>query len=391
MTEVIPCPACGAPGMEVFHDEAAVPGNSCLLVSDRSEAVAFRRGRLRLAWCGECSFISNVAFDPALAEYSGRYEETQAYSPRFVQFARDLARRWVDDHALAGRSVLEIGCGKGEFLTMMIKAGVGRATGIDPGVSVDRIDPAVAGRAEWIADFYSPRYSELVADAIVCRHTLEHIHPVAEFMRMLRANIGERTDTVVLFELPDTQRVLDEVAFWDMYYEHCSYFSAGSLARLFRSTGFEVVGLERAYDDQYLLIEALPAAGGDRGTPPQPLEDDLDGLKAGVARFADGYGRQVTAWRSRVAEVNGRTVIWGAGSKGVSFLTALGGDAVEYAVDVNPYKHGMYIAGTAQRIVPPAFLQEYRPELVIAMNPIYLDEIKRDLAGLGVDTDLVAL
>jgi hypothetical protein len=85
-------------------------------------------------------------------------------------------------------------------------------------------------------------------------------------------------------------------------------------------------------------------------------------------------------------------VIWGSGSKGVSFLTTLGIEAeVEYAVDINPYKHGMYMAGTGQRIVPPEFLREYRPDLVIAMNPVYLAEIGAALESLGVEAELVAV
>ena len=44
---------------------------------------------------------------------------------------------------------------------------------------------------------------------------------------MVRRAIGDRLDTVVLFELPDVERVLREVAFWDVYYEHCSYFTLG--------------------------------------------------------------------------------------------------------------------------------------------------------------------
>jgi Methyltransferase domain/C-methyltransferase C-terminal domain len=386
------CPACGAGVMQVFHEQPAVPVNSCVLVRERTEAFTFRTGRIRLAWCSRCSFVSNLDFDPALAEYSARYEETQAYSERFVTFARDLAHRWVDTYRLAGRSVLEIGCGKGEFLTMMVEAGIGHGTGVDPGVAVDRIDPGVSDRVEWIRDFYSERYAGLRADAVVCRHTLEHIGPVAEFMRMVRANIGDRLDTAVLFELPDVQRVFDEVAFWDVYYEHCSYFTAGSLAHLFQATGFDVLTVEPAFDDQYLLIEARPAVP----TMSQPVLAtlDIDAVRAGSARFAEGYRRQIASWQSTVAEVtdrHGRTVVWGAGSKGVAFLTALGGDAIDYAVDVNPHKHGMYMPGTGQRIVPPTFLQQYRPDLVIAMNPIYLGEIKHALDGLRVEADLVAV
>ncbi|MGH8825103.1 MAG: class I SAM-dependent methyltransferase [Jiangellaceae bacterium] len=394
MNDAARCPACRAGAMQVFHEQHAVPVNSCVLVPERTDALTFPTGRIRLAWCAGCGFVSNLDFDPALAEYSARYEETQAYSARFVSFARDLAHRWVDAYGLAGRSVLEIGCGKGEFLTLMVGAGVGRATGIDPGLAVDRIDPAVDGRVEWITDFYSERYARLSADAVVCRHTLEHIGPVADFMRMIRANIGDRLDTVVLFEVPDVQRVLDEVAFWDVYYEHCSYFTAGSLERLFRATGFDVLAVESVFDDQYLLIEARPEAGSKGPRPPGTGEDDIHTVRTGAARLAADYRRKIGEWQSTVAEVaerRGRTVVWGAGSKGVAFLTALGGNVIEYAVDVNPHKHGMYMAGTGQRIVPPTFMKEYRPDLVIAMNPIYRGEIKRDLDELGVEADLVAV
>ena len=84
-------------------------------------------------------------------------------------------------------------------------------------------------------------------------------------MAQVRAAIGDRTDTVVLFELPDVLRVLRDAAFWDVYYEHCSYFSPGSLARLFRLTGFEVLRLEMDYDDQYILLEAKPVPAGAPG------------------------------------------------------------------------------------------------------------------------------
>ena len=229
------CPACGEQPLDVFFEQRAIPTNSCLLLDTREEAEGFPRGDLELGFCRSCGFISNVVFDEA--EYSQRYEETQGFSKVFVEWARKLAARWVDTYDLQGKRVLEIGCGKGEFLVWMVEAGAGHGIGIDPGVHPERIETAVApDRFTWIKDFYSEQYAHLEADVIVCRHTLEHIAPVGEFMRMVRSAIGDRLDTVVLFELPDVKRVLDEVAFWDVYHEHCSYFSLGSLARLFRAS-----------------------------------------------------------------------------------------------------------------------------------------------------------
>jgi hypothetical protein len=76
----------------------------------------------------------------------------------------------------------------------------------------------------------------------------------------------------------------------------------------------------------------------------------------------------------------------------VAFLTTLRiQDEIEYAVDINPYKHGTYMAGTGQQIVAPEFLREYRPDVVIVMNPIYCNEIRRDLNRMGVTAELMAV
>lgn len=378
--------------MDVFHNEDDIPTNSCLLLDDQTEAAEFPTGQMRLGFCSTCGFLSNTAFDIGKAEYSQRYEETQGFSQFFVDWAKDLAARWVDKYDLADKSVLEIGCGKGEFLTWMVEAGAGRGIGIDPGVHPERIESSASDRLEWIADFYSEEYTHLQADAVVCRHTLEHIQPVGDFMRMVRRAIGDRPDTIVLFELPDVRRVLDEIAFWDVYYEHCSYFSLGSLARLFRATGFEVLDLELEYDDQYLLIEARPSTTPAAGAP-LAAEDDLEVLSRGVDKFHQEYAALRESWRKRLIDLRtggGKAVIWGAGSKGVSYLTNLGlAEEISYAVDINPYKTGKFMAGTGHEIVAPEFLVDLRPDLVIAMNPIYLTEIQANLDALGLDPDLI--
>jgi hypothetical protein len=180
------------------------------------------------------------------------------------------------------------------------------------------------------------------------------------------------------------------LAFWDIYYEHCSYFGPGSLARLFRGCGFDVLELTKDYDDQYLMIEARPGNG--KGGAAHPAEDDLEELVQDVAYFAGYYSHQLEAWRSELRENHQRgrrTVLWGAGSKGVAFLTTLDiRDEIEYAVDINPHKHGTYMAGTGQQIVAPEFLQEYRPDVVIVMNPIYCNEIQRTLNQMGIRVEL---
>ena len=85
-----------------------------------------------------------------------------------------------------------------------------------------------------------------------------------------------------------------------------------------------------------------------------------------------------------------RAVVWGAGSKGVTFLNIFKNhDSLEYVVDINPHKQGKFVPGTGQPIVDPPFLSSYKPDVVFVMNPLYRQEIAARLADLSVQADLI--
>ena len=95
----------------MFYEFEGVPVHSVLLLPTRGDAMDCPRGDIALGFCRACGFISNVAFDPSLHEYSSRYEATQAFSPTFNAFAHRLATRLIDQYDLHGKDVIEIGCG----------------------------------------------------------------------------------------------------------------------------------------------------------------------------------------------------------------------------------------------------------------------------------------
>jgi SAM-dependent methyltransferase len=387
------CHNCDAASLSAFYRVDNIPVHSCLLMPNRESALAYPHGDLQLGFCRSCGFIQNMLFDPSVHEYSTRYEETQGFSARFRDFATALAKRLIDKYSLRNKTILEIGCGKGEFLALLCELGGNQGIGIDPSYIPERMHGVAGSRLTFIQDFYSEKYSHLTADFVICRHTLEHIQPTASFMHMVRRSIGERNDTIVFFEVPDISRVLKEQAFWDIYYEHCSYFSLGSLARVFRMTGFEVLDLAKDFDDQYLLIEARPANGSSGKSFPQ--EKDLKELAQDVTHFQQTFTDRVKVWKETLAKIRDRgekAVIWGSGSKAVAFLTTMGiHNEIEYIVDINPFKHGKFLAGTGHEIVPPDFLKKYQPDMVIAMNQIYQNEIKHDLNKLGIHADLITV
>ncbi|MEM9014901.1 MAG: class I SAM-dependent methyltransferase [Pseudomonadota bacterium] len=387
------CPCCGSTALEDIFSVEKAPTNSCILLSTRDEAMAYPTGKIKLAFCDDCGFVFNRAFDIRLTEYSGRYEETQSFSGTFNKFHRHLAERLIEEYDLRNGRVLEIGCGKGEFLALLAELGDVKGVGVDPGVHPDRIDPALASRLEFIPAMFAPDHVQGEYDMVGCKMTLEHIPDPTEFVGTIREGVGDSHDCIIFFQVPEAMRILKTHAFEDVYYEHCAYFTAGSLARLFRRNRFDIVDIKFEYDDQYLTIEAKPAA--EVTAPTMAIENDLDEVRTSVRSFAEGLRKTIATWRERLAKArkNNETVlIWGSGSKAVSFLTAVDVDrTVKYVTDINPNRHGHFMPSTGQEIISPERLGEIKPDLVIAMNRIYKDEIRSDLDKAGVTPELLAL
>jgi len=385
------CPSCNSKDLSTLFEVDRIPVHSVLLMRSKELALNFQTGNMELSFCGACGFIFNRAFDGQLQSYSKEYEETQGFSPTFNKFHRRLALDLIESYELRGKNIIEIGCGKGEFLTLLCELGNNNGVGFDPAYIEARNVSESKDRITFITDLYSEKYAHYQGDFVCCKMTLEHIIDTAEFVSTVRRSIGDRSDTIVFFQIPETRRVLREIAFWDIYYEHCSYFSSGSLARLFRSQGFDVHKLWTAYDDQYLMIEVRPAS---TDTPASlPEEDDLEALREDVSFFANNIQKRLDTWKRTLCDMTNsgkKVVLWGGGSKAVAFLTTLGiTRQVSYAVDINPYKHGTFLAGTGQEIVGPDFLKHYRPHTVIIMNPIYRDEIQEDLCRMDLFPQLL--
>ena len=386
------CPNCNSKGLSLFYTVTDIPVHSCLLMSSKEEAQKYPTSDLQLGFCQVCGFISNVRFDAGLHNYNSTYEETQGFSACFNTFAKSLAQRMIDKYDIHNKTILEIGCGKGEFLALMCQLGSNKGIGIDPAYVPER-NPDTRSQIEFIQDFYSQKYSHLEADVICCRHTLEHIAPTLEFMQMIRQTITDRPDTLIFFDLPDVMRVLQEGAFWDIYYEHCSYFTAGSLAGLFDISGFNLDDLYLDYDDQYLIVTAYPSrssTGLDGDS-----DNNVDKSHLAVNEFRQKCSRKIDYWLRtirRLTQDGQKTVIWGSGSKAVAFLTTLKlNDEIEYLVDINPYRHGKFIPGTGHEIVAPKFLKQYKPQKIIVMNPVYCNEIQQELDDLNVKAELFAV
>lgn len=380
------CPICDSSEVYRFMETEQAPIYCNVLWETREAAIAAPRGDIALGYCPVCSHVYNYAFDPSRMNYSQEYENSLHFSERFQQYAIDLAARLIERYDLYGRDIIEIGCGKGDFLRQICRAGNNRGIGFDKSFVPDPVCDALDPDVRFVVDFFGEAYAHEPADLIVCRHVLEHIERPRAFIESLRRVIGDHRQPVVYFEVPNALWTLRDLGIWDIIYEHCSYFSPASLVHLFETAGFETIDVREEFGGQFLAIEARPASGNVSLSARARL--DFDGMQRDVTAFGDNYRAKETHWRARLSDLSlqsRRVVVWGAGSKGVTFLNIFRDQgAVEYVVDINPRKQGKYVAGSGQQVVAPGFLRSYKPDVVIVMNAIYVDEIRQMLNALGV-------
>src|SRR5262245_1123786 len=227
-----------------------------MLFPTAAAARSMKRGTLDMHACGACGFVFNAAFDPALVDYGPAYENSQDHSPAFNAYLDELVDHFVAKSGVRNGRVVEVGCGRGVFLNKLLAHPDNRsdAVGFDPAY-LGPESPS-GGRVRFVKDFYGPA-TAVPADVVLCRHVIEHIPEPLGLLRTVRDAVGDSGGTRVFFETPCAEWILHNRVPWDFFYEHCSLFTAGSLARALGQAGFAVTGVRHVFGGQYLWAEGV--------------------------------------------------------------------------------------------------------------------------------------
>ncbi len=232
MTSTATCPICTSGTAEEFlrRDRVAVHQN--LVVNTAAAARDLGVGSLSMCACGNCGFVFNADFDAGLLDYGQRYDNTQTLSPTFAAHVDDRVRHLVESCGVRGATIVEVGCGKGDFLKRLVQADGGNSGwGFDP--TYDGPDSLFDGRVRFRREFYDERQSPIRADIVICRHVIEHIQQPLALLQKVRRALADTPQARVFFETPCVEWILDQQVTWDFFYEHCSLFSRSSLTRAF--------------------------------------------------------------------------------------------------------------------------------------------------------------
>ncbi len=380
---------CAAPAGGPFLTRRGVPVHQHLLVADPAAARAARRGDLELVVCAHCGFLWNRAFDPCAVEYGPSYDNTQTWSGTFREHADGLAAYLVNERSVRDQQVVEVGCGKGAFLRRLVEmpGGNNRGYGFDPSYVGPLED--LDGRLRFERRYYGPDCCAIRADAVVCRHVIEHVPDPLRLLGSIRAALADSPGCRLFLETPCVAWILRHRVVWDLFYEHCSYFTADSLAAALERAGFQVDAARHVFGGQYLWVEASVS-----DAPATPRADSNE-LPALAAEFASAESDLVESWRNETRRRAAResVALWGAGAKGVTFANLVDPccEWLRCVADINPTKQGHYIPGTGHPIVGLPGLARLGVRSALVLNPNYVEENRRLLAASALEIELVDL
>jgi len=375
------CPGCAATRFSAPYRIARQPVILNYRFGTRAAALGLKRRDILLRQCAGCGLIFNATFDISLIPYDENYENRQCFSPAFQEHLAALTDSLIERYDLRGKRILEIGCGKGDFLRLLCqRAG---ATGVGYDTSYE--GPARRGPVRFFARYVAQADIREPFDAVICRHVVEHIGPIGAFLQELHGIAHACGNPVTAIETPAFEWIAEHACFWDVFYEHCNYFPMPTLAHLAQLAGFSVTGQRAVFGGQYQLLELHAADRPRKVAPPKKT--------VRLAPFAHAAGKAAAQFARGLAKLPGRRrwAIWGAGAKGVCLVNRLRGFRPQFVIDSNPAKQGCFIPGSAVRVIAPDAAAIAGLDAVFIANPKYQQEITAVLDEIGFNGEIRVL
>ena len=334
--------------LKLLYQQDDFPVFQNRMYENKEEAINCPKGNIRLVENLESGLVYNDAFLPELMVYDGNYQNEQAVSLLFQRHLETVATAIC--RSMGAVNLVEVGCGKGYFLEMLLTKGFD-VTGFDP--TYEGVNSRVKRQ------YFEPGVIDK-AHGLILRHVLEHIqHPVSFLEQLKSANGGSGK---IYIEVPCFDWICEHSAWFDIFYEHVNYFRLVDFHRMFG----KIYESGHVFGGQYLYVVA------DLATLQKPVFNQADTFLF-PANFSSGIERLAALTRGK------RNVVWGGASKGVIFTLYMqrAGVNIDLIIDINPAKQNKFIAASGLKICSPedGLKKLQQGDDIFVMNSNYLKEI----------------
>jgi hypothetical protein len=320
-------------------------------------------GNIALIEDQQTGLIYNDAFQPELMVYDESYNNEQSLSKCFQLHLKEVAE--LVENILGKGKLIEVGCGKGFFLEMLLERGVD-IMGFDP--TYNGNNPRV------VKKYFDPDVIVNNAEGLILRHVLEHVPNPVDFLFQLQSANGG--GGLVYIEVPCFEWICERRAWFDIFYEHVNYFRLNDFSRMFDS----IVESGHFFGGQYIYIIA------DLASLREPVFDKND-----TVSFPSDFLSSLHSQKNETTKYP--VCVWGGASKGVIFslLRKRAGLEVDVVIDINPAKQGKFLPVTGLEVQSPTEGLSGLPAgaPIFVMNSNYLNEISnmsdQKFLYIGVD------
>ncbi len=325
-------------------------------------------------------------------EIFSQYAYYSAHSTSWVEHARRYVGMITERLKLGSDDlVVELASNDGYLLQHFVGSEIG-ILGIDPAANVAK--DAVARGVPTEVAFFGPGLARRLAEEgrraslVIGNNVLAQVPDLNGFIASVKILL--RADGTATFEFPHLMQLLDRLEYDTIYHEHFSYFSFATMRQILRTHGLEI------YD-----VEELSTHGGSLRVYAQhpdgphavcPAVDELisrehnAGLRSPdrYGRFAEDVKESKRALLDMLIQLRreGKHVVgYGAPGKGNTLLNYCGirTDLLDYTVDRNPHRQGLFTPGTHIPIHAPERIAETRPDFILVLPWNLIDEIAAQL------------
>lgn len=311
--------------------------------------------------CPYCGLIQ-LKGEPVI--YDEGETSATVFSPAMEEHRTRQVRDFLEEFGLAGKKVIDVGCGDGHVVKILGEAGAD-AAGVEPSKRAKGLGECKGLR---IFEGYATRSRAIEGapyDGFVSIHSLEHAPDPNDYLQGVWAALAP--GAAGLIEVPSVEQIIERSRYYDFLADHLTYFSAETLRLVLEKNGFEVLRVERNWEGgEHLVAQVRKRKVADLGG----LARQAEQLPAEFERFVESYvGRDK------------RVAIWGASAHAVTLLANVRTMGIEYVVDSAVYKQGRFTPVSHLPIVGPEQLRSDPVDVVIVVAPRYNDEIVAQLTG----------
>ena len=306
----------------------------------------------------QCSSCGLVQLSEKPVSYYKEVIRASSFSSEMKRFRSEQFVSWVDKYNLKGKSILEVGCGRGEYLSIFKQTEVSLAHGIE--YSKESVSSCINSELSVTKGFFGDENFVLPKqkyDGFICLNFMEHWPNPNKVLAHLKKNLSE--DAIGIIEVPNFDMILKQGLYSEFISDHLLYFTKDTLIFMLNYNGFEVIECSVIWHDYILSAVVRKRKRIDLSL----LKSRKLNVETELNSFIDKFEKKEVA-------------IWGAGHQSLAVMSlAKLENKIRYVVDSAPFKQGKYTPATHFPIVAPIELVNNPVKAVIIIAASYSNEV----------------